>query len=156
MLFGSLSILQGLVIGLGDLALQVQTVNLPLFLFTLMLSSLVFMLIIYALAAAFGKVGQAISIVIMVLQVAGSGGTFPIELLPRFFQILQPFMPFYPAMNATRETIGGFYQNDYLIYLGMLLCHLAVALIFGLIFSKHTFETKGKLQQQLHETGIIE
>lgn len=156
MLFGSLSILQGLVIGLGDLALQVQTVNLPLFLFTLMLSSLVFMLIIYALAAAFGKVGQAMSIVIMVLQVAGSGGTFPIELLPRFFQILQPFMPFYPAMNATRETIGGFYQNDYLIYLGMLLCHLVVALIFGLIFSKHTFETKGKLQQQLHETGIIE
>ena len=155
LLFGCLAILQGLVIGIGDLVLQVQTVNLPLFLLTLMFSSLVFVLIIYALAAAFGKIGQALAIVIMVLQVAGSGGTFPIELLPRFFQTLQPYMPFYPAMNATRETIGGFYQNDYQIYLLMLLCHLVVALVFGLIFSKHTFETKGKLQQELHDTGVI-
>ena len=156
MLFGSLAILQGLVIGIGDLILQVQTVNVPLFLITLMFSSLVFALIIYSLAAAFGKVGQALSIVIMVLQVAGSGGTFPIELLPRLFQVLQPFMPFYPAMNAVRETIGGFYQNDYIINMLLLLAFFIVALIFGLVFSKHTFETKGKLQQELHDTGLID
>ena len=156
LLFGSIAILQGLVIGIGDLVLQVQTVNWPLFLLTLMFSSFVFILIIYSLTAAFGKVGQALVIVIMVLQVAGSGGTFPIELLPRFFQTLQPFMPFYPSMNAVRETIGGFYQNDYSTYLLMLLCHLVIALVFGLIFSKHTFATKGKLQQSIHSTGLIE
>ncbi|MBQ3297093.1 YhgE/Pip domain-containing protein [Candidatus Saccharibacteria bacterium] len=156
LLFGSIAMLQGLVIGLGDLVLQVQTVNLPLFLITLMLSSLTFVLIIYALTAAFGKVGQALSIVILVLQVAGSGGTFPIELLPKFFQTLQPFMPFYPSMNAIRETIGGFYQNDYLIYLLILLCHFIIALVFGLIFSKHTFTAKGKIQQELHSTGLID
>ena len=156
MLFGSLAILQGLVIGVGDLILQVQTVNLPLFLFTLMLSSLTFSLIIYSLAAVFGKIGQAIAIIIMVLQVAGSGGTFPIELLPRFFQVLQPFMPFYPSVNAVRETIGGFYQNDYSTYLLMLLCHLAVALAFGLIFSKYTSSTKNKFQKKLHTTNLID
>lgn len=154
-LFGSIAMAQGLVIGLGDMILQVQMVNWPLFLITLMLSSLTFALIIYALAAAFGKVGQALSIVILVLQVAGSGGTFPIELLPRPYQILQPFMPFYPAMNAARETIGGFYSNDYQMYLAMLACHFVIALGLGLIFSKHTFSAKGKFQKSLESTGLI-
>ena len=155
LIFGSLAMLQGLVIGIGDLVLQVQTVNTPLFLITLMFSSLVFALIIYSLAAAFGKVGQALSIVLLVLQVAGSGGTFPIELLPRLFQVLQPFMPFYPSMNAVRETVGGFYQNDYLINMLILLVFFIIALVFGLIFSKHTFETKGKLQKELESTDLI-
>ena len=121
-----------------------------------MLSSLVFTLIIYSLAAAFGKIGQALSIVILVLQVAGSGGTFPIELLPPLFQTLQPFMPFVPAMNAVRETVGGFYQNDYLINLLLLFVFAIIALIFGLIFSKHTFEAKGKIQKKLESTGLID
>lgn len=154
-LFGSLAMVQGLVIGLGDLFLQIQTVNWFLFLLTLMLSSLVFVLIIYSLAIAFGKIGQALSIVIMVLQVAGSGGTFPVELLPRLFQILQPFMPFYPAMNAARETIGGFYQNDYLKYIIILLCHMIIPLILGLVLSKYTSETKKKVEEELHNTDVI-
>ena len=156
MLFGCLAMIQGLVIGLGDLFLQVQTVNAFLFLITLMLSSLTFVLIIYSLAFAFGKVGQALSIVIMVLQVAGSGGTFPIELVPRLFQLLQPFMPFYPAMNAARETIGGFYQNDYIKYIFILLCHMIVALAIGLIFSKYTCDIKEKVEKELHDTGVME
>jgi len=155
MLFGSIAMLQGLAIGIGDLIMQVQTVNWPLFLITLMFSSLVFALIIYALAAAFGKIGQALSIVLLVLQVAGSGGTFPIELLPQMFQVLQPFMPFAPAMNAVRETVGGFYQYDYLLNLLVLSIFFIVALVFGLIFSKHTFEAKGKFQKNLESTGLI-
>ncbi|MBR0350421.1 MAG: YhgE/Pip domain-containing protein [Clostridia bacterium] len=156
MLFGLLALIQGLVIGIGDLFLQVQTVNSALFLITLMLSSVVFVLIIYSLAVAFGKVGQALSIVIMVLQVAGSGGTFPIELVPRPFQILQPYMPFYPAMGATRETIGGFYENDYMIYILILLCHIIIPLILGLVISKHTNNVKKKMEKELHETDVIE
>ena len=156
MLFGSLAMIQGLVIGLGDLFLQVQTVNWFLFLITLMLSSLIFMLIIYSLAVALGKIGQALAIVIMVLQVAGSGGTFPIELLPRLFKILQPFMPFYPAMNAARETIGGFYQNDYIKYIFILLCHIIIPLLLGLVVSKYTEETKERIGKELHKTDVIE
>lgn len=156
LLFGSIAMLQGLAIGVGDLIMQVQTVNWPLFLITLMLSSLVFALIIYTLAAVFGKIGQALSIILLVLQVAGSGGTFPIELLPQMFRVLQPFMPFAPAMNAVRETVGGFYQYDYLFSLLLLLVFFVIALIFGLIFSKHTFEAKGKIQKELESTGLID
>ena len=147
--------IQGLVIGIGDLFLRVETINAFLFLLTLMLSSLIFVLIIYSLAFTLGKIGQALSIVIMVLQVAGSGGTFPIELLPRVFKLLQPFMPFYPAMNAARETIGGFYGNDYLKYILILLCHAIIPLLLGLVISKYTESTKKKLEKELHKTDII-
>lgn len=155
-LFGLVAALQGLVIGIGDLAvLRIQIISWPLFLLTLMLSSVIFMLIIYALTVVFGKIGQALSIVLLVIQVAGSGGTYPIELLPRFFQVLQPFMPFYPSMNAARETIGGFYDNNYLMYIGILLCHIIIPLLLGLVFNRYTTNVCQKAQLELHETGII-
>ena len=121
-----------------------------------MSSSITFMLIIYSLTSTFEKIGQALSIVIMVLQVAGSGGTFPVELLPRGFQLLQPLMPFYPAMNAARETIGEFYNNDYLMYMFMLMCHMIMPLFLGLVIGKYTSKTKEKLEKELHSTGVIE
>ena len=154
-LFAVLAMVQGLVIGIGDIILKVQTINPILFLLTLMLSSVVFVLIIYSLAIAFGKIGQALAIVIMVMQVAGSGGTFPIELLPRTFQVLQPFMPFYPAMNAVRETIGGFYKLDYLVYILLLLCHIIIPLILGLVVSKFTNKVKEKLEKEIEKTDIL-
>lgn len=154
-LFGILAILQGLVIGIGDIILGIQVINWPLFLLTTMLTSLVFMLIVYSLTISFGKVGEATAVVIMVLQVAGSGGTFPIELLPRFFQILQPYMPFYPAMNALRETIGGFYGNNYIMYIMGLLCHTIIPLIIGLILRKPIMKMKAGLSEKLEETDII-
>lgn len=155
MLFGVLASLQGLAIGIGDIIMQVQTTNWFLFLFTLMLSSAVFSMIIYSLVFVFGKVGQALSIVLLVLQVAGSGGTFPIELLPRPFQVLQPFMPFYPALNATRETIAGFYQNDYLVYIMILLCHIIIPIILGLVLSIYTEGPRRRIAGGLHDTGVI-
>ena len=155
MLFGLIAMLQGLVIGLGDLFLQVQTANWFLFLLTLMLSSLVFVLIIYSLTITFGKIGQALAIVIMVLQVVGSGGTFPVELLPRGFQLLQPFMPFHPAMNAARETIGGFYQFDYIHYILILLCHTIIPLLLGLVVRNYTMDIKEKVEEELENTNVI-
>lgn len=155
MIFGIIAMIQGLIIGIGDICMQVQVLNKPLFLLTIMLSSLTFMTIVYALTISFGKVGEATAIVIMVLQVAGSGGTFPIELLPRLFQVLQPFMPFYPAMNALRETIGGFYHDYYTMYMLQLSIYLILSLLFGLGFRKNIIHIKKKVDKQLEKTDII-
>lgn len=154
-LFSILAMLQGLVIGIGDIIMGVQVINIPLFLLTTTLTSLVFMLIVYSLTISFGKVGEATAVVIMVLQVAGSGGTFPIELLPAFFQKLQPIMPFYPAMNALRETIGGFYGNNYIMYIGALLLHTIIPLLIGLVFRRPIIKLKKELSEKLEETDII-
>jgi len=155
LLFGCMAMIQGLVIGIGDILLKVQVINIPLFLLTIMVSSVVFMLFIFSLTASFGKVGEALTIVIMVLQVAGSGGTYPIELLPRAFAVLQPIMPFYPAMNVLRETIGGFYKNYYIYYMCMLLMHTIIPLLLGLIFRNPVIHLKEKLDRELERTGII-
>ena len=155
MLFGSVALCQGLVIGLGDIILGVQVLNIPLFLFAIMLSSLVFMLIIYSLAISFGKVGEAIAVVLMVTQVAGSGGTFPIELLPDFFQKLQPFMPFYPSMGAVRETVGGFYGASYLGFILLLLCHTIIPLILGLVIRRRVVKIKNGISKDVEDTDII-
>ncbi len=155
MLFGSIAILQGLIIGIGDIILGVQVINHPLFLLTIMISSLVYMLIVYSLAISFGKIGEAIAVVMMVLQVAGSGGTFPIELVPDFFQKLQHFMPFYPSMNALRETIGGFYQSSYISFILILLCHTIIPLLLGLVIRKPIIKLKNKLSKEVEETDVI-
>lgn len=155
MTFEILAVLQGLVIGVGDIIMGVQVVNYPLFLLTIMLTSLVFMLIVYSLTISFGKVGEATAVVITVLQVAGLGGTFPIELLPGFFQKLQPIMPFYPAMNALRETIGGFYGNNYIMYIGALLLHTIIPLLIGLVFRRPIIKFKQELSEKLEKTDLI-
>lgn len=155
MLFGIMATLQGLIIGIGDIVLKVQVLNVPLFLLVIMLASFVFMLLVYSLVISFGKVGSAAAIVLMVLQVAGSGGTFPIELLPRLFQILQPFMPFYPAMSALRETIGGFYGNTYILSILGLLAHTIIPLLLGLCFRNSIINIKEKVDEELEKTDII-
>lgn len=73
---------------------------------------------------------------IMVVQVAGSGGTFPIEVLPRIYKILYPFMPFRYGINALRECVGGFYSNAYAIDLLHLLGFVPPALVIGLGISR--------------------
>ena len=143
MTFGILAVLQGLVIGVGDIIMGVQVVNYPLFLLTIMLTSLVFMLIVYSLTISFGKVGEATAVVIMVLQVAGSGGTFPIQLTPKFFQAINPFLPFTYAISLARESIGGVVQS-------VLVKDIVVLLIFGAIFILISLFLKKPINKLLH------
>ncbi|CAM5264049.1 Phage infection protein OS=Lysinibacillus sphaericus OX=1421 GN=LS41612_08380 PE=4 SV=1 [Lysinibacillus sphaericus] len=69
--------------------------------------SFVFITVVYTLVSVFGNVGKALAIVMLVLQIAGSGGTYPVELLPTFFQVINPFLPFTYAIGMMREAVGG-------------------------------------------------
>ena len=88
---------------------------------------------IYSLTVAFGNVGEALAIVVMVIQVAGAGGTFPIETLPKVYQMLYKYLPFPYGMNAMRETIGGLYKMDYWKDLGALGIYVLISLFIGLV-----------------------
>ena len=74
-------------------------------------TSFVFINIMYALVVSFGDIGKALVVILLVIQIAGSGGTFPIQVMPQFFQNVYPFLPFTHAINAMRETIGGMYGS---------------------------------------------
>ena len=64
-------------------------------------------------------------------------------------------MPFYPALNATRETIAGFYEYDYLIYILILLCHTIIPILLGLVVAKYTDGPRKRIAGELHDTGVI-
>lgn len=154
--FTSITILQALIVSLGDIyLLGTQVVNPGLFVGISVFTSIVFTFIVYSLVSVFGNVGKAIAIVMLVIQVAGSGGTFPIEVTPQFFQNVNPFLPFTHAINALRETVGGIYQPN--------LNHAMKSLVFFLIlFMGLNVSIKGpvnkytsKLKHKFNDSDLI-
>ncbi|MFQ8601439.1 MAG: YhgE/Pip family protein, partial [Oscillospiraceae bacterium] len=137
LLFLCCGVLQALIACLGDLyILRIQCPNPGLFVLAGVVSSVVFTLFIYTLTVSFGDVGKAIAVIFLVVQVAGAGGTFPIEVTPRFFNIVNPLLPFTSAINAMRETIAGLYSVDYWIDLLKVCAYIPVSLLNGLVLRK--------------------
>lgn len=134
LMFLLLSLIQSTIIVLGDLCwLKIQCLHPFEFWLAAAVTSLTFSLIVYSLTIAFGDIGKAIAVVIMVIQIAGSGGTYPIEALPGFFQAVYIFLPFPYAINAMRECIGGMYQNTFSICIAQLGLFCIGALLIGLV-----------------------
>ncbi|KFF30777.1 YhgE/Pip family protein [Bifidobacterium bombi] len=112
LLLAPLAAIQGLITTVGALLIGVQTASAPLFILTAVITSLIYLSIMYALSTTFMHVGKALCVVLVILQIPGSSGLYPIEMMPSFFRNLYPFFPFTYSINALRETIGGFYRND--------------------------------------------
>ncbi|MBQ7148822.1 MAG: YhgE/Pip domain-containing protein [Pseudobutyrivibrio sp.] len=118
-------------------------------------SSLVYSLLLYSFAYSFGNVGEALSVILMVIQVAGAGGTFPIEVLPKVFQTLYRFMPFKYSMNALRECIGGFYEHTYKECMLTLLIYVGIAVFIGVVLY-HPFKfLNEKIEISKEKSGIL-
>ena len=109
----------------------------------------------YSLTAAWGNVGQAVAVVIMVIQVAGAGGTFPVEVLPQVYRALYKFMPFNYAMNALRECVGGMYRFDYGRDLAILLIFIAVSLVIGLLLGCPFGKLNTAIEKSKKKSGLI-
>ena len=119
---------------LGDLFyVDIQCPHPFLFWLASAVSSFVFTLLIYSLTVAMGNVGEAVAVIVMVIQVAGAGGTFPIEVLPEVYQMIYKFLPFTYCMNALRECVGGLYKNDYWMDLRALGIYILISLFIGLV-----------------------
>lgn len=127
---------QTLITVLGEIFyIKIQCHNPFLYWLAAAISSLVFTIFIYSLTVAFGNVGEAIAVVIMVIQVAGAGGTFPIETLPKVYQYTYKYLPFPYGMNAMRECIGGMHGADYLKYIGVMGIYVVISLFIGLLLA---------------------
>ena len=132
-IFFAIGQLTALITVLGNLYyIGIQCYNPFLFWLAAALSSLVATLVNYSFVFALGSTGEALSIIVLVLQVAGSGGTYPVEMLPKFFQVLYGVMPFKYSMNAMRETIAGSYNGTYFKCILVLLLMAAIAVPLGI------------------------
>ena len=133
-LFLVISLFQTLVITLGDMyVLGTQAVSPYRFVFYGLLISALFSSIIYTIVHLLGNVGKAICIILLVLQLGSSGGTFPIQMTSSFFQALYPKVPFTYSIGLLREAVGGVYipaaQRD----MKILLIGIVITLISGTI-----------------------
>ena len=156
LIFLILGLLQSTLICLGDLFyLGIQCKHPFLFLLAGWVSSIVYVNIIYTLTVSFGDIGKAVSVVLLVMQVAGTGGTFPIEVAPGFFKAVYPLLPFTHSMAALREAVGGLYGMDYWIDLGKLCIFLVVFLVMGLVLRKPIIKVNEAFSEKLEETKIM-
>ena len=154
--FFVLSQIQAAVIVTGDLyILKVQCLHPGMLYLTGALTAFTFSLLIYSLALSFGDVGKAIVVVIMVMQIAGSSGTFPIELLPAIYQKIYRFFTFPYAIDAMRECICGMYGNYYWQQIGFLLLFAAAALLIGLLVRRPFMGLNHFMEEKLEETELL-
>ncbi|HLS60532.1 MAG TPA: YhgE/Pip domain-containing protein [Virgibacillus sp.] len=154
--FITIGILQSLIITIGDLTIIGVDVSAP-FLFVLfgLFISIVFMSIVYTVVSVFGDVGKAIAIVLLVLQISGSGGTYPVVLLPEFFQMINPFLPFTYAVDLMREAVGGIVWELVIKDLIFLTVSGAIFVLFGAIFKKRVNKHTNKLLKKSKESGLF-
>ena len=156
-LFAAVALLQGLIICLGDLfILRIQCLYPLRFIAVGLVAALVYSLMMYTLTVSFKDVGKAIAVVIMIVQVAGAGGTFPVELLPEFFQATDPYMPFTFCINAMRECIGGMYGNNYTTYLlSVSAIYIPISLLIGIVLRRPIIWLMNFFEHQVEKTGLL-
>lgn len=139
LLFVTLAIIQGFVVSIGDLyILDIYCINPGIFIFVSIITGITFSLIIYTACSVFGNVGKVICIVLLVFQIGGSSGTFPIELTPKFFQSIHPFLPFTYTISLMREMIGGMVKEVVIKDCAIILIFIGISLLIG-IFLKTPF-----------------
>lgn len=118
-------------------------------------TSFCFVTINYVLAFTLGSAGLGASVIIMVVQVAGSGGTYPVEVLPKIFQILYPYMPFKFAMNAMREAVSGLYGTYFLDNIKAMLIIAAGCLVVGVVIYFPAKLLNDTLEKSKRATGVM-
>ena len=154
--FFLMAMAQALVTAFGCLYfVGMETAEPALFVLACCLCSLNFASMNYALVYALDNVGMALSVVIMVIQVAGSGGSYPVHVLPQLFQTLYPFMPFHYGMDMIRETVGGMYGDTYLRCALVLLGMCALFTVFGLLVYYPARRLNAAIAASKEKSGIM-
>ncbi|MBD7911499.1 YhgE/Pip domain-containing protein [Clostridium cibarium] len=132
--FGFVGVLQAVLVGVVIMALGLAPGNIGLYFGSLIFFSLVYIAIVQCLISLFGDAGRLLSIVLLIMQLTACAGTFPLELVPKFFVVLNPFMPFTYSVEALREISSatvinyGVVGKDFLILAIVLIVFLATSI----------------------------
>ncbi|GIN62656.1 phage infection protein [Robertmurraya siralis] len=154
--FVSIGFFQTLIVTLGNmLLLQVEVKEPMWFVLFGILCSFVFMTIVYTFVSVFGNVGKALAIILLVLQIAGSGGTYPVVLLPEFFQVIHPFLPFTYAIDLLREAVGGIVRERVWHDVLSILIFGLLALVLGIFLKESINKHTEKFKKKTKESGLF-
>ncbi len=154
--FALIGLLQATLVCAGDiLFFGIQCQHPMFYLLTGWLASFVFVNIVYTLTVSFGDIGKALAVVLLVMQVGGSGGTFPIEMTAPIFQAIYPFLPFTHGINAMHAAMAGAYGAEYWIEMLVLASYLVPSLALGIVFRRPVIRLNNWIIEQLEETKLM-
>lgn len=155
--FGLIGLAQALIVGLGNVFfLGVECEHLALYLLACCLAAVVFTSLVYTLTVSFGNIGKAIAIIGLVLQLAGSGGLMPVQMLSApLFQEIYPWLPFAHSMPALEGAMAGIYGNQYLVQMGLLAAFLVPSLVLGLVLRRPVVRLNTWILRKLDETKFL-
>ncbi|NFE32393.1 YhgE/Pip domain-containing protein [Clostridium botulinum] len=155
--FMTIAIFQALIVSLGDIyLLKVYVSNKSIFILFSIFISIIFSMIIYTLVSVFGNVGKALGVILLVLQISASGGTFPIEVTPRFFQRINPLLPFTYAVSGMREAVGGVIEGILLRDIIILLIYFTLSILLALLLKKKLEKVNKNFIKKFKESGLVE
>ena len=154
-LFIVVSILQASVTIFGCMALGIDVSNPLMSVFSAFVISMIFMTIVYSIISSLGIIGEAVAVVFLVIQISGTGGIYPIQLMHPFFQTLYPYLPMTYGIRMLRESLLGLIWSNYLpalLYLviyGVVFVIIAVAVKIRFDKGAHYFE------ERLKDSGLF-
>ena len=150
-----LAILQATICCIGDLLLKIQCVSPTAFILAGIVEAIVYVTLIYSLSIAFKHIGKALCVLLVILQIPGAAGLYPIEMMPGFFQAIHPWLPFTYGIAAMREAIGGFYGNFYLENLAKVSLFIIPAFVVGVVLRRHLLNINYLFDRRLAATGLM-
>lgn len=154
-LFLIISLLQSIIVALGALYLHVQVSSAILFVLTTLFIGLCSMIVVYSLTSTLGNAGKSLAIIILVLQITATGGIYPVQLLPSFFQAIHPYLPLTYAIGALREVIGGVLWSSYWYNIVILAIFPALTFVLTLIIKEKLNRRAQWSEKKLEDSGLF-
>ena len=156
LIFGTIALAQATLVGLGDLYfLKVQHAHPLQFMGTLWLTAVVFSFLLYTLIATFGNAGKALGVLLLVLQISGAGGAFPLAILPSFFSSVSPFLPATHAITALRASIAGYAGHEYGDAMWFLASFILFTAFLGLALRPLLVRKNRRMVEKLEATKLL-
>ena len=154
-LFVAMSILQAAVTLTGCFIMGIYVDNILLFIISGLLVSAVLMTLIYSIVSALGDVGKAIAVVVLVIQISGTGGIYPVEIMGQFFQIMNPYLPMTYAITLIREAQLGLVWSNYIFALTILIAIELAIVIVSLIIKEKADKQAHFFENRIGDSGLF-
>ncbi|MDP3033772.1 MAG: YhgE/Pip domain-containing protein [Methanobacteriaceae archaeon] len=154
-LFLLIALLQSILVILGSLFLHIQVTSALLFALTTLFIGLCCMIVVYSLTSAFGNAGKAMVVVILVLQITSTGGIFPVEILPPFFQAINPYLPLTYSIGALREVVAGVIWSAYWYNMIALALFPILTFVLTLLIKEKMDKRAQLLEEKLKKSGLF-
>jgi len=155
LLFNIMAILQTTVTLIGSFIMGIDVSNPLMFVLSCYFVAIVFMAIIYSLSSLFGEVGKGVAILLLVFQISGSGGIYPIEIMNNIFRVIYPYLPMTHAITMVREAQLGLIWSNYLLSFVFLLVLTAVVVFASIMLKQHWDKRTKYFEEKLEESNLF-